>query len=169
MPAAREDGDTRDGNYNRSHSPIPASTAAALKSMHPSMAHPLARMRTVLLLLFFGVLAVAAQGPEVKVNHFKNQPARIFYFDDTTVSISPVFSPRDGTCMALHACYCLGSELDWLGDARSSFGLDASLPFLILPPRNSPCCTTTARPSQYTAQTMKGGIGKRSKPSVAKL
>ncbi len=36
--------------------------------------------------LFLSSLLVLAQNsPQVKINHFENLPARLYYFDDTTV------------------------------------------------------------------------------------
>lgn len=59
-----------------------------VKSMRPGMAQPLSRVRYIIWFVLLCTLAVAAQKPEVQVTHFKNHPARIFYFDDTTVSDS---------------------------------------------------------------------------------
>lgn len=38
-------------------------------------------------LVWAGVLALAQQEPESSVTYFPNQPARLFFFDDSAVSI----------------------------------------------------------------------------------
>ncbi|KAG8905227.1 vacuolar protein sorting/targeting protein PEP1 [Tulasnella sp. 403] len=42
-------------------------------------------LRQLLLLLFLSIFGALGQEPTVKVNRFKNLPARLYYFDDTTV------------------------------------------------------------------------------------